>query len=131
MRERRILIVYGTTHGQAEKVARRVAERLRGAGDEVTLVDVDEPPPDLRLGDYDGVIVGGSVQIGGHKRSLRRFVRERRDALNALPTAFYSVSGSAASAHAEERAAARRILDAFPAATGWTPDLTVSLAGAI
>ncbi|HEU4641969.1 MAG TPA: flavodoxin domain-containing protein, partial [Gemmatimonadaceae bacterium] len=94
---RRILIVYGTRYGQTAKVAGRIADLLTSAGDTVVVENADDLQPMLVPRNFDGVIVGGSIIYGHHQRSVRRFVRTHRDELNAMPSAFFSVSGSAAS----------------------------------
>src|SRR5690242_8481914 len=114
-----ILIVYGTSYGQTAKIARRMADQLRESGERVTLVDADAIPRDLEVGTYDGVLIGGSVLFGRHKRRLARFVRANRRALDFMPSGFFSVSGAAASASPAERAKALDFLDAFARRTGW------------
>ena len=59
------------------------------------------------------------------------FVRRHVVQLQALPAAFYSVSLSAASDKAEERAEAERRAREFVAAAGWEPTRLVSFAGAL
>ena len=126
-----ILIIYGTSYGQTAKIARFMADQLRETGARATLVDVDEIPRDLDLAAYDGVLVGGSVLYGRHKKALRRFVQSHREALARVPSGFFSLSGSAASANAADRARASAFIDDFARRTGWRPSLTVSLAGAM
>jgi menaquinone-dependent protoporphyrinogen oxidase len=127
----RILIVYGTRYGQTAKVAGRIAEVLRRRGCAVTLDRGDALPPDLDLGAFDGVMVGASYIMGRHQSYVERFIRAHREALGRLPSAFFSVSGSAGSPRPEEREAARRNLDQFLAPTGWQPAITKPVAGAI
>jgi len=137
MSARRILIVYGTSYGQTAKVAEFVSDLLTASGDSVTLVDAGglgrsaALPRLLSLEDFDGVVVGSSILFGRHQRSVRRFVAAHRDALNALPTAFFSVSGSAADRREAKRAEARRIADEFLREAGWRPALVESVAGAM
>ena len=88
MSARDILIVYGTTYGQTEKIARRMAEWLRESGDHVVLANADEIPYDLHVADFDGVLIGGSVLFGRHKASLRKFVRAERRALGPVKFVF-------------------------------------------
>lgn len=127
----RILVVYGTSHGQTAKVASHVADRLTAAGCEVTLANVDAPPNGLSLHAFTGVIVGSPILYGRHLRRVRRFVRAHRDALNAVPSAFVSVSGSAASQLESERAKARECVGQFLDETGWHPTYTETIGGAL
>lgn len=137
MPARRILIVYGTSYGQTAKVARFIADLLTSSGDEVMLANAAELtrnvelPRNLSPRDFHGVVVGSSVIVGRHQRSVAAFVRAHRDALDATPSAFFSVSGSAASHDEEGRADARRMVDEFVRETGWRPGLTETVAGAM
>ena len=126
-----VLIFYGTSYGQTAKVADVIGDYLTNHGVEVVLVDGDSPPPILWVGDFDGVIVGASVIFGRHQRSVRRFVRDNHEALNALPSAFFSVSGSASSGDERGQRHARKSIDEFLRETGWHPTLSESVAGAM
>ncbi|HEX6534805.1 MAG TPA: flavodoxin domain-containing protein [Gemmatimonadaceae bacterium] len=127
----RILIVYGTTYGQTAKIAERMAEHLMSWGHVVVLASADRVSHQITPDQFDGVIAGGSVIRGRHQRSILRFVRLHRESLNAMPSAFFSVSGSASSGTDAGRAEARGYLDEFLSQTGWHPELTATLAGAM
>jgi menaquinone-dependent protoporphyrinogen oxidase len=131
MPARRILIFYGTSYGQTAKIARRMDDLLTASGEIVTLVDASNQPPGLTPREFDGIIVGGSIIRGRHQKSVRRFVHVHQDVLNAMPSAFFSVSGAAASPDQDARAEARRFVDAFLGETGWDPALSESIAGAM
>ena len=131
MPPRHILIVYGSTQGQTAKIAARMADHLAESGDVVALEDAAHPSPGLDPRDYDGIIVGSSVTFERHQRSVRRFVRAHLAALRSRPTAFFSVSGSAASPDLSGLTKAMRYIDDFLADTGWRPSLTQPVAGAI
>lgn len=126
-----ILLVFASKHGQVEKIARRIAEILRSKGFAVTFARPDGTPDEIDLGPYDGVIVGASVYLGHHQRAVRRFVKHNAARLNAMPSAFFSVSGSAAGPGAREVEEARGYLHDFTGSTGWEPDLSAAIAGAI
>jgi len=127
----RILVVYGTRYGQTEKIARYIANRLLESKYAVMAIKSDIVPPHFFLGPFNGVIVGASIIAGKHQRSIRSFVREHRDQLNALPSAFFSVSGSAASKSETGRNEAQRMLSSFLNDTGWRPRLTKTIGGAM
>lgn len=127
----RILLVYGTRYGQTAKIASRLAAMLDESGCVVDMRDAAELPPSFPLEGTDGIIVGASVLFGRHQRSVERFVRAHRDALNGMPSAFFSVSGAAASTRPEGPVNARRQLEAFIQRTGWQPPLTRCVGGAI
>jgi menaquinone-dependent protoporphyrinogen oxidase len=126
----RILIAYATTHGQTETIASFIRLKLEQAGLQVTLVNLKEGPPPP-LSEFSGVIIGASIIARGHQPAAAAFIREHRDALNAMPAAFFSVSASAGSSREQGRAAARRLRDEFLAEVGFRPALTESIAGAI
>ncbi len=131
MSSRRILIVYATSYGQTARIAGRMADLLMASGEAVTLVNACSHPRDFHAGEFDGIIVGGSIIRGRHHRALVRFVRVHRVLLNAIPSAFFSVSGSAASPLESERAKARQFVDQFLDTAGWQPVLTETIGGAM
>jgi menaquinone-dependent protoporphyrinogen oxidase len=131
MPARRILVAYGTKYGQTARIAARIADVLAASGDVVTLTDVGELPRKMGPREFAGVVIGASVIGGRHQRRVRRFVRAHRNELNAMPTAFFSVSGSAASPYEASRAVARRNLEEMLRETGWRPRLTELVAGSI
>lgn len=131
MQSTRLLIVYGTSYGQTAKIAGRMADQLVSLGYRVTLVDANDIPRATSAGDFSGVIVGASVIRGRHQRSVDRFVRANRAALNSMPSAFFSVSGSATNSDPKERANARILLEEFLGKAGWHPTLTQTIGGAI
>lgn len=92
MTDRRLLVLYASKYGQTRKIALRIADRLRDVSAAVEVVDVGEAPaPD----GYDAVVIGGSIHAGNHQRALERWMRANANALNARPTAAFSVSLSA------------------------------------
>ena len=131
MNHTRILIVYGTRFGHTEKVAHRVAEVLRDSGAQVTLQLADLMGPNLDAHAFDAVLVGASVIVGRHQHSVVQFVKRHADVLNDVPSAFFSVSGTAADPRPAERAALQAIVDQFLAHTGWHPARVELVAGAI
>lgn len=127
----RVLLLYGTTEGQTATVAERMADVLREAGHAPTLVHARHLPEGFTLDAYDAVVVGASVHAGRHQEYVASFVREHAGALNAVPSAFFSVSLTAAGGDAESWAAARETLAEFLADTGFEPDATAVVPGAL
>lgn len=90
-----ILVAYASHYGQTEKVATQLAEHLRHKGHEVVLANArtgEVPAPES----YDLVVLGSRVEAGQHATEIRGYIREHIAALEAIPTAFFSVSNSAA-----------------------------------
>lgn len=127
----RVLVYYGTTEGQTEKVATRVADVLRAREFEVDLLHGKEVPDDFTLDGYDGAVVGASVHVGKHQDYVVEFVNRHRDALADLPSAFFSVSLTASAADEEERAVAEDVIEEFLVETGWHPTFTAAVPGAV
>jgi menaquinone-dependent protoporphyrinogen oxidase len=123
-------VFYATTEGQTARIAERIAEVLRVQG-------LDSRAFDLATANVNGVIwprvrgvvIGASVHIGRHQRAVNTFLRAHAKELNAIPSAFFSVSLSAASVNEDEVHAAEAIAAALPARYGWKPKTIVSLAG--
>lgn len=123
----RIAIVYSSKHGHVRAIAERLAEvaALRHVVCSVT----DVRFADDALASCEAAIVAGSVHFGRYARPLRRFVERKLAWLSANPSAFLSVSGSAASLEGIPKAS--QYIDDFLGDTGWEPDLTLSAAGAV
>ena len=127
----RVLVLYGSTEGQTGIVAERIADVLETAGHDLTVAHVLYRPETLRLTDYEAIIVGASVHMGKHQPYVTRYVKKQVDELNRLPSAFFSVSLTAAEDTDEARDQARKYVAEFLAQTGWNPDETAVVPGAI
>lgn len=127
----RIALLYGTTEGQTATVSERMADVFRDAGHEPTLIHAEHLPAGFTLGAYDAAVIGASIHGGKHQRYVARFVRDHADALNAMPSAFYSVSLTAAEGTRESWETARGMLQEFLVETGWEPDATAVVPGAL
>jgi len=125
----KILIVYGTTEGQTQKIAERVAADLRLSGHAIEIYGSARRPDDLDVNAFDRVIVAGSVHQKQHQRSLEIFVLGNLEQLKAKPTLFLSVSLSAA--FADGKADAQSYVDEFFAYTGWRASRALLVAGAL
>lgn len=125
----RIAVVYTTTHGHTGRIAARLAETMAAEGADVEVVTADEEAMPL-VKRSDAIVVAGSVHRGAHQHELREFVRRHRRVLQDMPSAFVSVSLTAAEDDEELRAETRRVIDEFVEDTGWTPDVQTAAAGA-
>jgi menaquinone-dependent protoporphyrinogen oxidase len=127
----RLLVVYGTTEGQTRKIADRMAEIARQAGHEVTETDTASLPPDFSMEPYDAVLIGASVHEGRHQRSVVELVQKFAPTLQRRPSAFFSVSLTAALDDEEHRKETRACVASFLEETGWRPAMTSAVAGAL
>lgn len=126
-----LLIVYATRDGHTAKIARYLAESLGKLDHSVRVADLDADTVPERLDDYDGIVVGSSVHCARHEAAAVRFATARRDALRSRPSAFFSVSLSAAGTGNTEKADVVRLLEQFAARTHWQPALAGGIAGAV
>ncbi len=124
----RILIVYGTKEGHTATIVERMREALEARGDAVATERAGKPLPSIP-DDVDGVIVGASVHLGKHQGEIRDFVKENRQRLEAVPSAFFQVCLTAADPTPEAQAATRKLLDEFSEETGWRPETVETFAG--
>jgi len=125
----RILMVYGTTEGQTRKIVETIGD-LAAAGHEVETADAEAVRADWFLTDPDAVLLAASVHIGKHPPSVGRFVMDHRARLEAIPSAFLSVS-LAASGDAAACDEAGGYVATFLSETGWKPAMTGIVAGAL
>lgn len=124
----RILVVYGTTEGHTRKIARFIARVARMQGHLVSVLDASlGPSPD----GYDAVAVAASVHQLRHQSSVAHFAAEHRHLLNGLPTAFFSVSLSAALADPHHQVEAQEVAQQLLAETRWHPGTVKLVAGAL
>lgn len=89
-RRRRVLVAYATRHGSTAQVAETVAEVLRAAGCEAEARSVGDA---ASTAGFDAVVVGGPMILGWHKEAVR-YVKARRDVLDALPVAYFIAAAS-------------------------------------
>jgi menaquinone-dependent protoporphyrinogen oxidase len=123
----KILVVYGTAYGQTQRIAQRIVDQLTVRGHRVCLYKGDDLPSNLLVDEYDAFVMAASIIRGRHQRYIREFVRRHAVRLNAVPSAFVSVSGAAQGSLAQ----AREYIDVFLQQTGWHPRFAASFAGAM
>ena len=124
-----VLISFATTEGQTRKIAERISANLRERGYEAKLYDTAVRRGVPEVGAFDAVIVAASIHEGHHQDSAINFAFAHRDQLVRKPSAFVSVSLSAAMPNGQ--AEAQHYVDRFVATTGWSPAKTLLLGGAL
>jgi menaquinone-dependent protoporphyrinogen oxidase len=133
-------VFYATREGQTRKIAERIASDLRAHQMEVDLRDVSTPDTPIDWDHYAVACIAASVHVGHHEREMIDFVRRHRHDLHRLATAFVSVTLTEAEAEdvrapadRRKRAAAdaQRMIDIFIRQTGWHPDRSLPVAGAL
>ena len=126
----RILVCYGTTEGQTRKIAEFVAEMVEKAGHEPALFDVTAINA-LEPSRCQAAILAGSVHMGRYQQAFVQRIEGWQATLNAMPSAFISVSLSAASPDSHDRAEIDECAQKMLRETGWHPKATLHAAGAI
>lgn len=126
----KILVLYGTTEGQTRKIAAFIASRLRDTGDAVSLVDATGDLSAIDVRGHDAAIVAASLHAGEYQAPVAHFVRANHAWLNMMPSAFVSVSLSAAGTDPDDLKGIADCVERFKTKTGWTTGEVHQVAGA-
>lgn len=127
----KVLVVYGSTEGHTFKLARFILTVIREAGFEAKLANANDLYRSDTSAGFDAVIVGASVHHGAHQTSVSNFVKDSLESLRKLPSAFFSVSLNAVLEDSDHQAEAQQYVTDFLEDTGWQPDRTTLVAGAL
>jgi menaquinone-dependent protoporphyrinogen oxidase len=125
----RALVLFATREGHSAKVAAAVGDTLRGEGLRAEVVDVAGTGPDP--GAYDAAVVVASVHRGEYRTAVRDWARHHARTLNAMPTAFVSVSLGILQHDPKVRQDTEAIRARFLEKTGWRPTALLHAAGAL
>lgn len=126
----RLLVIYDTSEGQTEKIASAMVEAAQCLGHEASADDVEFMAGHIDPALVDAVILGGPIHAGHHSRALRHFIETNNAQLQVIPSAFFSVSLSAAGTP-DQRDDARRCMDEFLRDVKFEPLDRIILAGAL
>ena len=126
-----ILAIYGTNHGQAERVIQRITRILRGNGHEVTVLPGKQLPADLKPESFDAFVLSASIIMQRYQPYLTKWARKHRDLLNARPSVFVSINGTSPESMPEWRTAAEKYVAKFTGETGWHPARVGRFSGAL
>lgn len=124
------LVFYSTIEGQTRKIAEAVASHLETQGHMVMLTDANQIGF-VDPGTSDGAILCAPVHIGRYPSPFVHYVHDWSTVLNAMPSAFISVSLSIASADGEEKTEARNYPVKLSDESGWRPRSVLNCAGAL
>jgi menaquinone-dependent protoporphyrinogen oxidase len=87
----KILIVYSTVDGHTRTICERLQQVVETGGHQVRLAVLDEAF-DCDPRDFDALVIGASIRYGKHRPRVGEFVRRHARALQAMPSAFFSVN---------------------------------------
>ncbi len=100
-----ILLVFATREGQTEKVADRIAWRLRAAGKNVRILNAaDRSIGHLDFSRFDRLVFGASMHAGGLEKEIVLLINDRREEIERLPRSLFIVLLSAATRDPVRRA---------------------------
>jgi menaquinone-dependent protoporphyrinogen oxidase len=125
----RVLVIFGTTHGQTEKIASAIGARLRYHQHEVDVLNASSLPSEPHR--YDGVVAAASLHAGAYQEEIVTWVREHAGLLNQRPTAFVSVCLGVLQQDPKVDHDLQTIITAFLKTVGWTPSEVTMVAGAL
>jgi len=95
------LILYATKYGSATACVNALREKLTG---EVRIVNIKtDPVPEL--GEFDQVILGGSIYVGKIQKEMTAFSEQRLDALLMKKVGLFICAGEKKAEYAELQAA--------------------------
>ncbi|MEP7362410.1 MAG: flavodoxin domain-containing protein [Acidobacteriota bacterium] len=137
---KRAAVLYATREGHTALIAVGIARKLRDLGASVDVIDLGATRREIELDRYDAAVLAASVHVGHHEPEMVRFARLHRASLEAMPSAFVSVTLSQAGvemskatpeARVRSAAGVQQVLDCFYAETGWHPAHVKAVAGAL
>jgi menaquinone-dependent protoporphyrinogen oxidase len=126
----KLLLVYATTEGQTQQVARFVAEHLAQQGHETMLVNAIDATAGPDPSAFDAVIIAASLHTGHYQACIIHFVRQHLAQIQSRPNAFLSVSLAAASHDQDDVEGLSQCVANFAQQTSWTPACIHHVAGA-
>lgn len=122
-------VVYASTEGQTQKIARFVCDELIDQGHSVELCRAADAG-DLDPKRFDGMILGASLHIGRYQKEFCGFVKDHSAVLNTLPTLFLAVSLCAAGDNEKDWRELDNSVFRLTDVTGWKPGKVEHVAGA-
>jgi menaquinone-dependent protoporphyrinogen oxidase len=135
-----ILVIYATRDGHTRRIAEHICAVLGSRQLSADLRNAVDVPREFSVEEYSAAIVCASVHLGRHEKEITRFVKLHLAALERMPSAFLSISLSAAGAlnmcgspelRAKARVDVKRMIDTFLTETGWHPSQIEIVAGAL
>jgi menaquinone-dependent protoporphyrinogen oxidase len=126
----KIVVGYVSVEGQTRRIAGEIAAHVENSGHAAVIMNIAEMP-EYTLERPDRIILCSPIHAGRYPSAFVDFVHREAEWLNAVPSAFVSVTLSIISEDAEERAAARHYPQQLLAETGWKPKSIHDAAGAL
>ena len=125
----RILLAYSTVDGHTRRICERVQRLLEDAGHAVTLASLSAPERPA-AGGFDKVVIGASIRYGKHRPEVFDYIRQQQGALDARPSAFFTVN-AVARKPGKDTPEGSPYIRSFRKRTPWRPPLVGVFAGRI
>jgi len=87
----KMLIVYSSHEGHTAKICGKLADSVRQADYEVTVLAVEQVGQ-VDLGKFSKIVVGASIRYGKHSPAILAFIQRNQAMLDSKPNAFFSVN---------------------------------------
>ncbi len=123
----RALLLCSSTDGQTQRICERLRRTLEDAGAAVTLTMIEDAD-DLAPSAFDLVVVGARIRYGRTDTRAIAFARRHRAALEAMPSAYFSVN-IVARKPGKDRPETNPYVRDFLRRTRWRPRRTEVFAG--
>jgi menaquinone-dependent protoporphyrinogen oxidase len=127
----RVPVFYATTDGHTRRIAEAIAATLREQGFESEACELTSKTPRPDWINIRSAVIGASVHAGRHQQIAARFIKREAQRLNARPSAFFSVSMSAASSNPAKVEVVRDLATKFVHDAGWNPRRIACFAGTL
>ena len=127
---RKLMIVYGTTEGQTQKIAQFLAQEAHLRDYDCEAYNAEMLPADISPSQFSKIVVAASVHMERHQAAIARFVERYLPDLDKAQALFLSVSLSAAG-NPEEKYEAWEYTRQFLTDAGWRPTQVQIVAGAL
>ncbi len=124
-----VMVIYATIEGQTGKIAKFVANLVRDAGHQVSIIDSHDKVSDLELEGIDAVILAAPVHERRHPLPFEVVLSANSKELEKRRTLMLSISLNAA--FPEGREEAQEYLTEMKMRAEFTPDEEMLVAGAI
>ncbi len=115
----KLLMLCSSVYGHTRTVCQHMRPALEAAGFEVAEHALPDAPPDPA--EFDAVLIGASIRNGKHNPAVLQFIERHQAALEARPSAFFSVNLVARKPHKntpQTNPYVRKFLETSP----WQPD---------
>ena len=86
----RSLLIYSSTDGHTKTICENIISHALSTSS-IKLISLDEIR-NIKISDYDKIIIGASIRYGRHNRKVLDFVKKNKNILDLKKTAFFSVN---------------------------------------